>query len=73
MIRAVSPYLLAETCSLLGSKQEALQYLETAYDQHADGLPQVEGNPVFLNLRNEPEFQQLLAKIGLRPTYNCHS
>jgi len=62
-----SPYLLAETCSLLGSKQEALQYLEAAYDRHADGLPQVEGNPVFFNLRNEPAFQQLLAKIGLPP------
>jgi DNA-binding winged helix-turn-helix (wHTH) protein/tetratricopeptide (TPR) repeat protein len=62
-----SPYALAATYSLLGSKQEALQYLETAYDQHADGVPQIESDPAFRNLHNEPAFRQLLARLGLPP------
>jgi len=62
-----SPYVLAETYSLLGSKQEALRYLETAYDQHADGVPQIVSDPAFKNLHDEPAFRQLLARLGLPP------
>src|ERR1019366_7087766 len=43
----LSPYFLAVTCSLQGNKQEALRYLKTAYDQHADGLFQMETDPAF--------------------------
>jgi len=60
-----SPYYLAETCSLQGRKQEALQYLKAAYGQHADGLLDTESNPAFNNLHEEPEFRRVLTDIGL--------
>ena len=63
----LSPYFLAVTCSLQGNKQEALRYLKTAYDQRADGLFQIETDPVFHNLHNEPAFRQLVADVGLPP------
>ena len=63
----LSPYFLAVTCSLQGNKQEALRYLKTAYDQRADGLFQIETDPAFNNLHNEPAFRQLVADVGLPP------
>jgi tetratricopeptide (TPR) repeat protein len=62
-----SPYFLAETCSLLGNKQEALRYLKIAYDQHADNVLSMAVNHAFDNLHNEPAFRQLLAEVGLPP------
>jgi tetratricopeptide (TPR) repeat protein len=61
----LSPYFLAETCSRLGNKHEALRYLRSAYDQHADNLVQIATNHAFDSLHNDPAFQQLLAAIGL--------
>src|ERR1019366_8285217 len=63
----LSPYFLAATCSLLGNKQEALRYLKTAYDRHADGMAPIETDHAFDNLHNEPAFRQLLADVGLPP------
>jgi len=63
----VSPYLLAQTCSLLGNKLEALQYLEAAYVKHADDLSGIEPDYAFNNLHDDPTFRQLLVKIGLPP------
>lgn len=63
----LSPYFLAVTCSLQGNKQEALRYLRTAYDQRADGLFQIETDPAFHNLHDEPAFWQLVADAGLPP------
>ena len=60
-----SPYNLAETCAILGNKQEALQYLKAAYDQHVDGVPQIEVDPAFNNLHHEPAFQQMIAEIKI--------
>jgi len=61
----LSPYFLAVTCSLQGERQEALRYLRTAHDQHADGLFQIETDHAFDSLHNEPAFQQLVADLGL--------
>ena len=62
-----SPYYLAETCAVMGNKREAVQYLQAAYDQRADGLLQMEDNAAFNNLRDDPKFRALIAKVGLPP------
>jgi len=63
----LSPYFPAETCSLLGNKQEALRYLRTTYDRRSDGLFAIETDHAFDNLHDEPEFRQLVADVGLPP------
>ena len=63
----LSPYFLAVTCSLQGDKQEALRYLKTVYEQHADGMAPIETDHAFDNLHDEPAFQQLVAEVGLPP------
>jgi tetratricopeptide (TPR) repeat protein len=60
-----SPYLLAETNSLLGNKQQALQYLKTAYDQHDEHMVGIKGDPAFASLQNDPAYRDLVAKLGL--------
>ncbi len=59
-----SPYNLAETYSVLARKQEALQYLKAAREQHADGVPEMESDPAFDNLHGEPGFLRMLARHG---------
>ncbi len=63
----LSPYFLAVTCSLQGDKQEALRYLRTAYNRHADGLFQIETDHAFDNLHDDLAFRQLVADVGLPP------
>jgi len=64
-----SPYFVAETDSLLGNKQEALQYLKVAYDKHDDSMVRLESDPAFSNLTHEPAYRDLVAKLGF-PTRN---
>ncbi len=59
-----SPYLLAETDSMLGNKEEALQYLKIAYDKHDDAVVRLEGDVAFNNLRDEPGYKDLVARLG---------
>jgi tetratricopeptide (TPR) repeat protein len=62
-----SPYNLAQTCAMMGKKREALQYLKIAYDQHVDGVSEMEAGHVFDKLHDEPAFRRMLADVGLPP------
>ncbi len=59
-----SPYVLAETLSLLGNKREALAYLKSDFDRHDEIFPWVEGDPAFNNLHDEPAYRELVASLG---------
>jgi DNA-binding winged helix-turn-helix (wHTH) protein/tetratricopeptide (TPR) repeat protein len=59
-----SPYAVAQTNSLLGNKQGALLYLNIAYDKHDEDMVQVESDPAFTNLRDDPAFKEVIAKLG---------
>ena len=63
----LSPFYLAITYSMMGDKQEALRYLQTARDRHVDGVAEIESNHAFDNLSSEPAFRKLLAEVGLPP------
>lgn len=58
------PYALAQTNSLLGNKQEALQFLKIAYDKHDESTIQIEADPAFDNLHDEPAYKELVAQPG---------
>jgi len=61
----LSPFFVAESYSLQGNTQEALKYLQVCYDRHADEAVNLAIDSAFNNLHSVPEFQQLLAKVGL--------
>jgi len=59
-----APFQLARTCSLLGNRQEAIQYLEISYEQHDASLLAVEADPAFDSLRDEAAYRELMARMN---------
>jgi len=61
--RYVSPWALASIYAGLGEREEALQWLERAFDEHDSSLVWLRVHPRFDALRDEPRFQALLARL----------
>lgn len=59
---------LAQTCVLLGKRQEALQLLESAYARRESEVVAILSDPDLLTLKDEPRYQSLVAKIQF-PTH----
>lgn len=66
--RYVSSYDLAAICAGLGRRQDAVKWLQKAYDERASHFHHMGVEPVFDPLRSEPGFQELARKIGLFST-----
>jgi tetratricopeptide (TPR) repeat protein len=62
-----SAYNLARTYALLGRKQEALDELHTAFQQHETELVSLRVDVALVSLHDEPYFREILAEIGLPP------
>jgi len=60
----VSPFLLGRIYAALTEKEEALNCLEIAYQQHAAGVVYLKVDPNLDSLRSEPRFQDLLRRIN---------
>jgi len=58
---AGSAYDLAATYAALGNTQDALKYLQVAFDRREASL--VTGDPAISSLSDEPEFQQMMAQV----------
>ncbi|HUA16387.1 MAG TPA: tetratricopeptide repeat protein [Verrucomicrobiae bacterium] len=63
---SVSAYSMAQTDALLGDKKDALQYLKIAFDDHDESVIQLKIDPELSNLRQEPAYNDLVARVGLR-------
>ena len=48
-----------------GENNKAIEQLHLAYQQRVDGLQFIRVEPVYDNLRSDPRFKELLAKLGL--------
>jgi DNA-binding winged helix-turn-helix (wHTH) protein/Flp pilus assembly protein TadD len=59
----LSAYFLVQTDSLLGEKQEALQYLKIAYEQHDEHMVGIRTDGLLVNLQNEPAYRALIAQL----------
>ena len=53
--------------AILGEKKKALDFLEKAYKMRIPGLPSVNYDSRFDNIRQEPRFQALLDSMNLKP------
>lgn len=63
----VSPNYFALVYVGLGEKQQALEWLEKAYDLRAFELVTIYKWDEFSSLHSEPQFQDLLRRMGLTP------
>jgi tetratricopeptide (TPR) repeat protein len=60
-----SAYNLARTCAMLGRKQEALDHLQTAYQQHETEIVSMRIDVMLSTLHDEARFREILAEVGL--------
>jgi len=60
-----SPFMLATLHVILDQKEEALKWLEKALEVRTPGLPRINNDPDFDNLRSEPRFLAIIEKLGL--------
>ncbi len=60
----ISPYFIATVCTGLGRREEALAWLQMAYEDRADGLVYLQAEPKFDTLRSDPRFQNLLRRMN---------
>ncbi|MCH8963282.1 MAG: hypothetical protein IH820_18700 [Bacteroidetes bacterium] len=65
--RGWNSWNLALTYTGLGEREQALDWLEQAYKEHASQFIVLKVTPAFDTLRSEPRFQALLEKVGLDP------
>jgi len=62
--RYVMPYLVARIYASLGETDEALRWLEIAYEEHAAGIVQLKVDPRLDSVRSDPRFQDLLRRMN---------
>jgi TolB-like protein len=58
-----SAFQIAEVYAFCGEPDKSFAWLERAYEQRDAGLPEIETDPLFKNLRNDPRYTGLLKKI----------
>jgi tetratricopeptide (TPR) repeat protein len=64
---AGSAFDVAEGYAALGQDQNALKYLEIAYQRHDLLLTTLTTNEQFQHLHQDPQFRELVVKVGLPP------
>jgi TolB-like protein/Tfp pilus assembly protein PilF len=63
--RYIPPTYFGMLFAGLGDKDKALEWLEKAYEERADGLTWLNVEPMLDDLRSEAKFQDLVRRIGL--------
>ena len=61
----VSPYDLADTYVRLGDREQALHWLNLAYQERSPYLANLQIEPRLDSLRSDPRFQELVERVGL--------
>ena len=61
----VSPYHMAYVLTGLGEYDQAMDWLERAYEEKAGAVYGIKGSFLFLALRSHPRFVALLKKMNL--------
>jgi hypothetical protein len=61
-----SAYELATNCALLGRKEEALRYLQVAYEKRETGLLYLSRNPDFSTLHDDLIYKEITERVAVR-------
>ena len=61
----VTPWQIATMYTRAGKKDEALEWLEKAYEAHDSNMPSIIVDPIFDILRDDPRFQDLLRRMNV--------
>jgi hypothetical protein len=62
----ITPYPIAQAHAWRGEREQALQWLERAYQAH-DAFVWVKTDPTFRSLHRDARYAALLRKVGLPP------
>src|SRR5439155_27261115 len=65
--RYVSPYYVAKIYASLGEKEQALAWLEKAYEERNPDFIELKVEPALDVLRTDARFRDLLRRVGLAP------
>jgi TolB-like protein/Tfp pilus assembly protein PilF/predicted Ser/Thr protein kinase len=60
----VTPWQIATLFTRAGKKDEAIEWLEKAYEAHDSNMPYISVDPIFDDLRSDPRFQDLLRRMN---------
>jgi tetratricopeptide (TPR) repeat protein len=60
-----SPYTIATMYADLGDKEQAFQWLNTALQEHSEGVMGLKTDFLLDSLRSDPRFAELVRKVGL--------
>ena len=63
--RYIPPTYFGMLFAGLGDRDKALEWLEKAFQERADGLTWLNVEPMLDEVRNDPRFQDLIRRIGL--------
>lgn len=63
--RYISPYCIALIYASLDEKDQAIDWLQKAYDEHVSELIYMKVDPYLDKIRSDPRFIELLVKVGL--------
>jgi TolB-like protein/tRNA A-37 threonylcarbamoyl transferase component Bud32/Tfp pilus assembly protein PilF len=64
----ITPWQIATLYTCAGMNNEALEWLEKAFEAHDANMPAISVDPIFDDLREEPRFNELLRKMNLPQT-----
>ncbi|HET7109009.1 MAG TPA: winged helix-turn-helix domain-containing protein [Candidatus Acidoferrum sp.] len=63
--QSVDPGAIAWALMGMGRREEALRWLQKAYEQHSNAMVTMKVEPLYDQVRKEPKFQELLWRVGL--------
>jgi tetratricopeptide (TPR) repeat protein len=62
--RQLARYFVSRIYAALGKKSEAIEWLETAYQEHGEWMVMLKVDPRFDTLRDDPRFQDLMRRMN---------
>jgi hypothetical protein len=60
------PYWIAEAYEYRGERDQAIDWLNQAYDRHDSQLVMLKDDPMLSGMRDDPQFKEFLRKMNCR-------